>query len=380
MAATKLELFNRWVPEEYRSNPARRTQATILLAVLLFNNLYCLLSLLFVRYGLSELGPQIRQVGYQLIAIGMLVYMAALFCYYVLRKLRLAAHLVVLGLYSSSTASLFVTGGYMESPLPVLVVLAPTFAFLLIGLRPGMAWSALCMGTLVVMWVFEQKQLLEFRQLLTDPVIKRNLTLWIPLTVGVMVIAAMTIYETITMRLRQELQAEKNKFKWDATHDALTGLPNRPEFFHRLQLGIRNAEVNNQALALVYIDLDGFKPVNDTLGHHAGDEVLKVISKRMQSIVRGSDCVARLGGDEFAVILQGVNTNHDIMDAILQKTLKTISEKMIIDGQEVSVGASMGVAYYDSADLDINALCRKADIAMYKAKEQKNTWCLYGKA
>lgn len=378
MASTKLNaFFDRVVPAAYQADPARYTQAKILFAVILFNNIYCVLSLIYVRLGLAGLSAEIRQMGYNLIFIGMFVYVLALFSYYGLRQLRLAGHLTVSGLFLAAICSLFVTGGYMESPMPVLVMLAPTFAFLLMGLRPGMAWSVFSMTVLIGMWVLEQKQLIEFRQVLTDPLIKRNLTLWIPLTVGVMMIAAMAIYESITMRLCSELQREKNKFMWEATHDALTELPNRPEFFQRLQLGMRQAEVNQQNLALVYIDLDGFKPVNDQLGHHAGDEVLKVVSKRLQSIVRGSDCVARLGGDEFAVILQGVSKDAAVLDQVLMKILKAITEKMIIEGQEVSVGASMGVAFYQNDRMDASVLCRKADEAMYTAKQSKNTWRFY---
>lgn len=377
MAATKLGWFNRLIPAVYQTDSTRRTQASILLAILIFNNLYCALSLLFLEYGLPGLSSTMMNTGRFLILIGVVVYFVALVCYYRFKALNLAAHLVCFGLYGSSVSSLFVTGGYMESPLPVLVVLAPAFAFLLIGLRQGIIWSMVSMGTLFLLWTLEQQHILEPLQLLTHPIVKRNLTLAIPVTVGAMVIAVMIIYEVVTETLRRELQEEKNKFKWDASHDALTGLPNRPEFFHRLELGMRNAEVNHQSLALVYLDLDGFKPINDQLGHHAGDEVLKIISKRLQSILRGSDSVARLGGDEFSLILQGVSTNQEVMDGILAKALNAISEKMIVDGKEVSVGASMGVAYYDMDDSDLTALCRKADFAMYKAKEHKNTWSYY---
>lgn len=377
MAATKLGWFNRLIPDIYQAEGTRRTQASILLAILIFNNLYCVLSLIFLEYGLPGLSPSMMNTGRFLILIGVVVYFVALVCYYRFKALNLAAHLVCFGLYGSSVSSLFVTGGYMGSPLPVLVVLAPAFAFLLIGLRQGIIWSIVSMGTLFLLWTLEQKHILEPLQLLTHPIVKRNLTLAIPVTVGAMVIAVMVIYEVVTEQLRRELQEEKNKFKWDASHDALTGLPNRPEFFHRLQLGMRNAEVNQQSLALVYVDLDGFKPVNDQLGHHAGDEVLKVVSRRLQSILRGSDSLARLGGDEFAIILQGVSTRREIMDGILAKALQAVSEKMIIDGKEISVGASMGVVYFDKDDSDINALCRKADMAMYKAKENKNTWRYY---
>lgn len=369
--------FDSWVPAEYQLNPKRRTQASLCLAILILNNTYCLFALLFLEVGLPHIDHNTLLIGRYLILISIFMYLSALIFYYGLRKLQMACHFVVFGLYSTSVISLFVTGGYSQSPLPVFVVLAPVFAFLLLGLTRGVIWSAISMGTLAFVWWLEQWDQFKPIQLLAHPVVRKNLTVWVPMTMGGMIIAVMVIYETITDRLRAELQNEKNKFKWDASHDSLTGLPNRAEFFHRLNLGMRNAEVNEQSLALVYVDLDGFKPINDQFGHHIGDEVLKVVSKRLQSILRGSDSVARLGGDEFALILQGVSTNKAMMDSILAKALRAISEKMIIDGKEVSVGASMGVVYFDKDDSDISALCRKADIAMYKAKEKKNTWIYY---
>lgn len=369
--------IDRWVPDEFQRYPKQRTQASICLAFLILNNLYCLLSLLFLEYALPNLGAQALQVGRNLVFMSLGIYTLAAIFYFVWRRLQVAGHLLVTGLFVSSVSSLFVTGGYMQSPLPVMTLLVPTFAFLLLGLFQGIIWSVFTMGTLLLMWLLEQNHVLEPMQLLVHPDVKKNLTLWVPMTLGSMLVVVMIFYETITNRLREELQTEKNKFQWDASHDSLTGLPNRVEFFHRLRLGIRNAEVNEQALALVYVDLDGFKPINDQFGHHIGDEVLKTVSKRIQSILRGSDSVARLGGDEFAIILQGASTNQDIMDGILAKALQAISEKMLIEGKEVSVGASMGVVYFDKQDSDINILCRKADLAMYEAKEKKNTWRYY---
>ena len=372
--------FDKWVPIEYQVLAKQRTQATVCLAFLILNNLYCVLALLFLEFALPDLSKSALQVGRSLVLTAILIYVVAGACYFYWRRLQLAGHLLVAGLFISSVSSVYVTGGYLESPLPVLALMAPTFAFLLLGLRRGMVWSAFTMGTLVLMWVLEQRHIIDPLQLLVHPDVQRNLTLWVPMTLGIMIIAVMIIYETITNRLREDLQTEKNKFKWEASHDSLTGLPNRPEFFQRLRLGIRNAEVNEQPLALVYVDLDGFKPINDLFGHHIGDEVLKTVSKRIQAILRGSDSVARLGGDEFAIILQGASTNKDVMDNILAKTLHAISEKMVIEGQEVSVGASMGVVYFDKEESDINVLCRKADVAMYKAKEKKNTWRYYASA
>jgi diguanylate cyclase (GGDEF)-like protein len=366
------------IPEKYRKDKQDRTTCAILLSVLCFNTLFSLISALFMEVGLDlgTLEDFAVLTGRYIIWVTITVYAIALYTLLKLEKLKSACQITTAGLFASGFMGIMVTGGYTESPLASLLVIPLVFAFLLLGFRSGVMWSAFAMLSWTGLWALETNDAYQPIQVVTDEHIRKILTLITPVTIGSMVIAGLIIYEFITQGLRNELQEERNKFHWDATHDALTGLPNRPEFFQRLQLSMRIADVNKQPLVLVYFDLDGFKPVNDDLGHHAGDIVLKVISERLQSILRGSDTVARLGGDEFGIILNGVSINSRSIESILEKALKAVAESIIIEGRSVSVGASLGVASYESDDTPDN-LTRKADEAMYKAKEKKNTWCFY---
>jgi diguanylate cyclase (GGDEF)-like protein len=151
-----------------------------------------------------------------------------------------------------------------------------------------------------------------------------------------------------------------------ARHDALTALPNRTLFLDRVQQAVLRSRRSSAAIAVLFLDLDGFKGVNDRFGHAEGDELLKVVSARLASCVRAGDSVARLGGDEFAVLVEGVDDVAEL-DELCQRVLQSLRAEVVIHGHEVVVGASIGVAVAD-ADDDAAGLLRNADMAMYRAK------------
>lgn len=162
-----------------------------------------------------------------------------------------------------------------------------------------------------------------------------------------------------------------------ANHDRLTELPNRELFYDRLSQAISQARRKAEGIALLYLDLDGFKPINDTYGHEAGDNVLKVVAKRLQSCVREMDTVARMGGDEFAVILSSLQNPVDVK-VIAQKIIHKISEVIELDTTKTCiVGISIGIAIYPDNGSEINKLMNAADSAMYASKEAgRNTYTI----
>ncbi|EIT71091.1 MULTISPECIES: diguanylate cyclase domain-containing protein [Hydrocarboniphaga] len=172
-----------------------------------------------------------------------------------------------------------------------------------------------------------------------------------------------------------------------ATHDALTDLPNRALFMDRMDHALARADRSRQLVGLLYIDIDGFKPVNDRYGHLAGDRLLQRIAGRMRQAIRRSDTVARLGGDEFAVIVEDVNTAEQIVDLanLICEAVKQPYELEIGGGEQqiVSIGASLGVALFPEHCRGMpdrrEALIRAADTAMYTAKKSgKNRVVLAG--
>ena len=173
----------------------------------------------------------------------------------------------------------------------------------------------------------------------------------------------------------ERAQSER-RVRYLATHDRLTDLPNRVLFFDRMEHAIHRAARQGLKFSLIILDLDGFKKVNDTLGHLSGDEVLRVAARRMKQNLRASDTIARWGGDEFAVIVEG---NPSRKDAILvaEKIQELLDEPIIIDDEVIQLHASFGISRYPDHGTTVDMLIRRADEAMYHAKEtgQRITCC-----
>jgi diguanylate cyclase (GGDEF)-like protein/PAS domain S-box-containing protein len=162
-----------------------------------------------------------------------------------------------------------------------------------------------------------------------------------------------------------------------AHHDALTDLPNRLLLYDRLELAVAHARRNNCFLAVCYLDLDGFKPVNDNFGHAAGDLVLQEVAKRLSSVVRGNDTVARLGGDEF-VLLFGDLRKTDDCKPLLERVLQRISMPIQLDNAVAMISTSIGVTIFACDQSDSEQLLQHADEAMYQAKHKgKNQYHIY---
>ena len=153
-----------------------------------------------------------------------------------------------------------------------------------------------------------------------------------------------------------------------ANHDALTGLPNRTLLEDRLSQALLYAQRYDRWATVAFIDLDNFKVINDSLGHNAGDELLKTVAKRMVDCVRTTDTVVRLGGDEFVVLLLDQPKDIDAISTTIQKLASAVAEPVNLDGHELRVTASMGIANYPSDGTDADTLLANADAAMYRAK------------
>jgi diguanylate cyclase (GGDEF)-like protein len=168
-----------------------------------------------------------------------------------------------------------------------------------------------------------------------------------------------------SIALEKHLLSERLEFQ--ALHDALTGLPNRSLFADRLAHALTQAERHRKRVALLYVDLDGFKPINDQYGHSVGDALLREIATRLVHCVRTSDTVARLGGDEFCVILGDLETTEQAVPVAL-KIVQTVGSIARLGEREVRVDSSVGLAVYPDHAEDAGTLYRLSDQAMYRAK------------
>lgn len=172
----------------------------------------------------------------------------------------------------------------------------------------------------------------------------------------------------VSIRDISEMKEREEELAHAATHDSLTGVANRSGFDAYLEAAITSSRKTDQAFAILLIDLDKFKQVNDTLGHQVGDGVLKTVSERMRNVLRNSEIPARMGGDEFAVILPAPIKASMATD-VAERLIKAISQPMRIEGTKTGVGASIGIALYKDTDLSADQVIQKADEALYQAKD-----------
>lgn len=193
------------------------------------------------------------------------------------------------------------------------------------------------------------------------------------------IVGVVTIGRDVTERLRmeQQLREYQEELEFFAFHDPLTRLPNRTLFFDRTTKAIEDAKSNDHAIAILFLDCDGFKSINDAYGHDVGDEVIKDLGRRISMSIGKNDTVARLGGDEFTVLLPHINTPHDVVE-VAHRILQSANTLWEMMGYQLDLSVSIGVAIYPSDGVDTQTLIKHADEALYNAKKQgKNTYVVY---
>jgi diguanylate cyclase (GGDEF)-like protein len=174
-------------------------------------------------------------------------------------------------------------------------------------------------------------------------------------------------------KAKQLIHESEEKLKELAFHDSLTGVANRRLFKEKVNQSIKEAQRYKRKIAIMYMDIDKFKQINDELGHDVGDELLKQFTQKIRNCIRKSDVLARLGGDEFIILLPEINHPRDSM-FVANKILDTLQYPWVIEGHTFITTSSMGIAIYEEGD-DYKSLIKRADRALYKAKESgRNTF------
>ncbi|MEE8428053.1 MAG: EAL domain-containing protein [Gammaproteobacteria bacterium] len=201
---------------------------------------------------------------------------------------------------------------------------------------------------------------------------------WGQCSQSVMAFQAGAVIIDRTNDLRDHVNSLEQKEGYDTTHDLLTGLPNRVLFFDRVEQAVAVANRTNEKFAVMVMDLDNFKEVNDTLGHYSGDLLLKQVALRLKSVVRACDTVARLGGDEFGLLLNNVAASDDA-EHVAIKLMTELEPQFVIQGLSLDVRASIGICVFPENGATAESLIQRADVAMYSAKRAKCGYTKYSR-
>lgn len=353
----------------YRLPEADQPKARIVSMMAIINAGVCLLALVVIH--LMPLSEQVHQVAVGLAIFGVLTYLASLVVLARTGSFALTAHIIAASIFIVISAAVYVTGGYL-SPFFQLYPLIPVTVFLIANLRHGVIWCGIVFFTLLAICILPYLGVEPLRLMAAQ-----NVDLLFQLTPHLMaltVFAALIIHQRANNKLRRQLQSERDHLAHRAAHDPLTGLANKAEFLYCLQCAFDLAIASSQKGALIYIDLNDFKPINDNYGHKLGDKVIVEVAQNIRSAIRSVDTAARIGGDEFAVILMGVE-ERDKTVQIAEQILVSIAKPMEIEGESLQVYASLGIALFPAAGTCIENLVHAADTAMYQAKRSRQGLC-----
>jgi len=353
-----VDFLDQFIQERLKGDFVSHSRARISLVILLLNILLMLFIFLF-RLIFTSIPEGYFGISLYLLS-GMILFISLLLV--ILRRrgwISFIANIYLLQGFLAVVVLYFlqaeVNGDSLLLFLPALAILS----FILTGLINGVIWNLIIVLTHMALLIHSLGE--QFTGNYDHPTIL--------FATYLIIFFSGSTYEYITSRLMVQLNFERNLYKDKAHLDKLTGIPNRYRFDMFLDKAIVRSHNSDETFALVYIDLNGFKPINDTYGHNAGDQVLRSVAERLNRTIRHSDLAARLGGDEFAVIFQNLKDMRGLKIAA-EHLNRAIEEPIEIEGGvEVTLSGAMGALLYEKGMGDRDALVKLADQQMYKAKK-----------
>lgn len=373
-----VQLMDHFIHPSLREAPDMINRARILIASMVIMAGCALISLIVILLSEFPLHSNILATG--LILPMVLWFSRTFLLFWRHGNYTQISRSIVTALLFTMIGAICISGGPLDSPVIYLLVVPVLTAFFFGGQPLGNRISLITIGLLILMLILQELGV-SFIQTV-DTTEKMTILSLVIALLALSVISAMAfIYEYTAAVLKRERDMEREKFMALAKTDPLTGLANRRNFDALLseRMALYSTQRPPQRFALGYLDLDGFKPINDTYGHAIGDEVLCVIANRMLGVLRDTDFVARHGGDEFMIMLDIIG-DHESLKMMADRLLDVISKPIKTSAGIVNVSGSLGFALYPIDANELEALKNAADTAMYEAKRRRNTWCVYDKA
>jgi diguanylate cyclase (GGDEF)-like protein len=364
-----LSSLRHYMDQRLPNDADMRFRAHLLLSILTaIDVLSVLVALYFLLAAPLQMDPYTRRWSLLLIAFSASVYvgltLALLRGYY-----RIATIGTVTIALSSIGGAVLATSGLPASPAVPMLLLPAIISFCLLGPRTGLLVAVLIPCLCLLQWRLSENGIVHLPAFQSDKNPAMD-TLLINSLNYCLVIAVLLVYERINHNLRRERDAERQRLAHFATHDDLTGLANRRSFLQRLNEACARCDRAKHQVAVLYIDLNGFKHINDSLGHDAGDQTLVQIAQRLTGMLRIQDLVARLGGDEFAILIEPCNAQHEVRE-LCDRLQAAISEPLIFEGGRFCISASIGAVFFPSEGVAIEHVLQMADVAMYADKNRR---------
>lgn len=365
--------FNRLV--DYFALPARQQlrpqyrQACVITKLLL---VLCLLDAVGYFVLLSGDADQLRSRSLPLTLISLHALVNVVFLYAVRRgkSLLWVSHGTLSCLYVGCFIAIYGSGGPVDSPVVQLLIILPGFAFSMLDRNSAIRWTFAIWSTQYLFY-FLFAIGYEFPEIDSGSgIYLGRFVTWTTCYLGFVLF--LQVYDSHI----NEGKRDRDRLQYLANHDQLTRLANRSLFDERLNSAIRHCDRHGGTVALMYVDLDKFKPVNDSFGHSVGDEVLQRIAERLLRTTRPQDTIARVGGDEFAVIIEHVDS-MDVIPQIADALLARVNSPVSTSAGTVNVTGSLGISLYPHDAENAEQLKRQADIAMYAAKRSQVAWRIY---
>lgn len=354
-----------FVPKRMTRNSDDLFRSRILVGILL--TYVALLVMGAILFGLfTPLGYQYKNITYMITSAPAVLFLLMLFFYKRIGNHAVTANLMIATAFLLAFVGIAISGGPLLSPANYVLPVPPLLAFCIVGNAAGFFWATAVLLTQLVGLILS---LAGFQwPFMVDPEnegLNESID-WIIAYFAVIAIAF--VNERMLSKLRNERDDERRRYEFMAHHDVLTGLPNRLLFRDRLDGAIQRAKRHKMIFALLYLDLDCFKAVNDDYGHPAGDLVLQKTAERIKAELRSTDVVARLGGDEFAVIMEELEHARAV-EAVVEKLEQAVTEPVDVGPARVSCGVSIGIAIYPQDGTQGDALLKIADARMYENKQ-----------
>ena len=359
--------YNLQLSRHYGDDGYRATSAKYLLLGIGFG---FLLVAIFLCFGIAGAQIPTDYVILSAIAIVSVICLGGAFLAVITGHLKIAEHVVMLATAFTILYGIATSGGIPASPSSSAIVAIPLLAFWFYGMRVGSLLAMACIAYGVLQYMFLTTYGLNLFGLGHEVTNVANTKFSAWLIAACMVLAPTFVAYKRTESLQNLLEAERNKMTRLARIDHLTQVGNVRDFYAQIDAAMETAAGDETALfSLIYLDLNAFKPINDTYGHEAGDVVLQVVAKRLLNCVRSSDRVARLGGDEFAILLHDCGSAVDI-EVLVERIRQAVRAPIRFDDLTLRVSVSIGIAHYLDDGRSREDMMQEADARMYEDKQR----------